>query len=155
MSHTATSCYTSKLYVNSSHVMYLCITLQGYIKVYGMEGVESLLKHPGDKVQPIKFLSFIPKKRRLVSVTSDSGVCVFDLNTMSIVNAMSPTWTVCRITAVFSPPHSEFSFLYFATDDGIIHVLDTEDCHRAKYTIHYRSLGRLLTQTLSHLLQIQ
>ena len=100
-----------------------------------------MLQHPGDKAQSIKFLSFIPRKRRLVSVTAGSGVCVFCLDSVSVIKSLSPTWTVCRITSVFSPVHSEFSFLYFATDDGIVHVLDTDDCSLTKYTIHYRSFG--------------
>lgn len=112
-------------------------TSDGSVKLVGAEGVEILLHQRGrdDRPVPVTFLVFLPSQQRLVVVFSDSAVKIFDLAARKQVAALDATWTSSRVTACFYPTHSRHSYLYLATDDGVVHVVNARDLYVIDYTI--------------------
>lgn len=153
-------------------------TMQGEVKLFGREGVELVVqqREPGEPASPITFLVFVPSQERLVCVSGNSAVRIWDMRTLRLVGELKHTyarwalgarasatrtcltccaapvascrWTTCRISAAFFPAHSKNQFLYLATDNGVIHVRRAAVLPRGRST-RCQSLMRARTRRSS------
>ena len=108
-------------------------TSVGVIRLYGKDGMEVMLYTPGEDDEEggeaasrssVLFLEFIEKSSKLVSVSWDSRVRLWSLDTLSPLGELVPSWTTCRVTAICTAPASSKAplYLYVATDNGVVNV---------------------------------
>eukprot|EP00499_Haloplacidia_sp_CaronLabIsolate_P012213 CAMPEP_0196772590 /NCGR_PEP_ID=MMETSP1104-20130614/2315_1 /TAXON_ID=33652 /ORGANISM="Cafeteria sp., Strain Caron Lab Isolate" /LENGTH=301 /DNA_ID=CAMNT_0042142727 /DNA_START=41 /DNA_END=943 /DNA_ORIENTATION=+ len=118
-------------------------TMEGTVKVFGSEGVEVLLRsrREGERPSAVTFLVFLPSQYRLVVVFANSAVHIYDLSTCLQVARLDATWTTCRVTAVTFLEHSKHQYLYMATDDGVVHVVNARNLYLINYQITPRDIG--------------
>ena len=110
----------------------------GIVKVYGAEGIEMTLApvEVGDSNnEDVAFLVFIPSQHRLLAVQANSAVNIWDMRFQRQCGYLHNQWTSCRVTCAFYAPQSHYHYLYLSTDDGVVHVLDTQGCALTAYRI--------------------
>ncbi|GBG63897.1 hypothetical protein CBR_g39678, partial [Chara braunii] len=95
-------------------------TSDGRIKIFGREGVETMLR--SQTAAPCKILEFIINRGKLINVTTQNDVEVWDLSTKAVVASLKWDGEITALAQAIGTP-----YLYFGDDTGYVRVLQLDE----------------------------